>query len=94
MRISVIAKTAYHTAPARRYTGSIAWNSVSESILFKIECGVEWVKPHYGPVESIIVEGVGSLAGRVLEGAVTRDCQIPGSILVARTSDSTRGWWM
>ena len=65
-----------------RYTSAIAQNSVSESTLFGIARGIEWVKPHYGPIASIIVEGVGSLAGQALEGAVSRYCKIPGSILV------------
>jgi len=81
--------SAHCIAFTKRHTSAIVGSYIHESVLPKIAPGIERAKLHYFLIASIIVEGVGSVAGWALEQAVPRNCQITGGILVRADGGQT-----
>ena len=73
---------AHCIAFTKRHTSAIAGSYIHESVLPKIDPGIERAKLHCFPTAGIIVEGVGSLVGWALEEVVPPNRQITGDVLV------------
>ena len=87
--ISSISGAADCLAFTKRHASAIAGSFVHKSVLHEIPPGVEGANLHCRSIASIVVEGVGSLAGCALEEVVHRNCQITGGVLVRADGGQT-----